>query len=350
MDSSARLLLEGVDYFQVVFTLPNQLSRLALGNRKAIYDLLFQSAWSALNQTIQSEQGYDPAALMVLHTWNQKLDAHGHVHAIVPGGGPAADGSGWRVSRRDGDRLSEGDYLVDACVLREAYRDHFLRGLNRLWAAGKLKLQEEFAVLQSAAGWKVFTAQLETIDWVSHIEPPPEDCRPDKIVKYLARYLTGGPISDSRIVAADQKQVIFLAREGKVAGGESKQVPITLSAVEFTRRWALHVLPKAYKKSRRFGGFSNARRDDYLEKCSKQLEAIEARSSTDACEFDPAEDSAELSVEESSKRCPCCGAVMILQEQSVPPRWDDVMRSWLRPPWYSPPTRRATLPISSANT
>ncbi len=55
MDSSSRLILDGVDYFQVVFTLPHDLSRLALGNRRAIYDLLFASAWSALKQTIEAE-------------------------------------------------------------------------------------------------------------------------------------------------------------------------------------------------------------------------------------------------------------------------------------------------------
>lgn len=78
LDSSSRLILDGVDYYQVVFTLPGDLSRLGLGNRRAIYDQLFASAWSALKKAIEAEQGYDAAALMVLHTWNQKLDAHPH--------------------------------------------------------------------------------------------------------------------------------------------------------------------------------------------------------------------------------------------------------------------------------
>ena len=77
IDSTKMLLLDGVDYFQVVFTLPSELSSLALGNRRKIDDLLFASAWSALKQTIGQEQGYDPAALLMLHTWNQQLEAHG---------------------------------------------------------------------------------------------------------------------------------------------------------------------------------------------------------------------------------------------------------------------------------
>ena len=75
MESASELILEGMSYYQVVFTLPNQLSRLALGNRREIYDLLFRASWSALQTQITQEQGYDPAALMVLHTWNQKLES-----------------------------------------------------------------------------------------------------------------------------------------------------------------------------------------------------------------------------------------------------------------------------------
>ena len=97
-ESTRELILEGVDHFQVVFTLPAELSSLALGNRRELYNLLFASAWKALRRTIVAEQHYDPAALMVLHTWNQKLEAHAHVHAVVAGSGPAIDGSGFAHS------------------------------------------------------------------------------------------------------------------------------------------------------------------------------------------------------------------------------------------------------------
>jgi hypothetical protein len=144
IDSAEELLLEGVRYFQVVFTLPGALSSLALGNRRVIYDLLFQAAWAALKETIEVEQGYDPAALMVLHTWSQRLESHGHVHAVVPGGGPALDGSGWVNSqRRDGSPCWNA-YLVDAVTLRRAYRRHFLAGLDRLRAERQLRLEGEF--------------------------------------------------------------------------------------------------------------------------------------------------------------------------------------------------------------
>ena len=81
-------------YYQVVFTLPSELSEMALANRTELAELLFTSAWKALRKTIRSQQDYDPAAMMVLHTWNQRMDSHWHVHALVPGAGPSLSHDG----------------------------------------------------------------------------------------------------------------------------------------------------------------------------------------------------------------------------------------------------------------
>ncbi len=308
-----------------------------LGNRRAIYDLLFTTAWSALKKTIEAEQGYDGAALMVLHTWNQKLDAHAHVHAVVPGGGPALDGSGWRVSQRAGDPTSAGYYLVDADELRCCFRDDFLVGLDRLRERGELKLEGDFGHLQADDAWRSLIKEFKSANWVSYIEPPPrEGCGPQSVLKYLARYLTGGPISDSRIVSADEHEVTFLAREGTTPGGKSKKIPITLSTPEFTRRWSLHILPKGYTKTRRYGGWSNPRREVYLEQCSKQLEAIEAQLSPDACDFSPLEDPTE-EPESPCPSCPKCGGQMILQEARNKRSWHEIMSSKACPRWYANP-------------
>ncbi|MCA9128091.1 MAG: transposase, partial [Planctomycetales bacterium] len=95
-ERAEKLFLDGVDYYQVVFTYafsdrPEQ--------RQPLGDLLFSSAWKSLWKTIGNEQGYVPAAIVVLHTWNQKLDSHWHVHAIVPGAGPEIDQEAGRPRR-----------------------------------------------------------------------------------------------------------------------------------------------------------------------------------------------------------------------------------------------------------
>ena len=89
------LILPGVNYFQLVFTMPDKLSSFSLGNRKAMYDLLLKSAWQALDELLREKFGVAPAAALVLHTWNQELDVHTHAHALVPGSFPSLDGQRW---------------------------------------------------------------------------------------------------------------------------------------------------------------------------------------------------------------------------------------------------------------
>jgi hypothetical protein len=256
------ILLEGMVYYQVVFTLPSELSRLALSNRQAIADLLFQSAWTSLRSTIRREQDYDPAAIMVLHSWNQRMDAHWHVHALVPGAGPGIRQPGWKTALPPaGSPMTEGHYLVDAENLRGNFRQRAVARLKHLRASGKLTLDGEMSYLQDDAAWRRFIEHLLSVAWVSYIEPPPsQSSHPNHVVRYLTRYLTGGPLSDGRITSADEQSVTFLAREGSKTGGERKQVPITISTQEFVRRWSLHIQPSQLTKTRYFGGWSNPRR------------------------------------------------------------------------------------------
>ena len=149
LDSTSQLLLPGITYFQVVFTIPDKLSALALGNRKEMYDLLFRAAWKTLKEVIADEQHFEAAAAMVLHTWNQMLEAHAHLHAMVPGGGPALTGDHrWIKSRRPHVKQCDGNYLCDSEELKSRFRKTFLAGLKRLHANGKLNLTGDWEFLQ----------------------------------------------------------------------------------------------------------------------------------------------------------------------------------------------------------
>jgi len=271
---------------------------------------------------------FSTTMVYLLHTWNQKLEAHGHVHAVVPGGGPSLDGSRW-IS-------TPANYLVAADALRTAYRQRFLAGLERLWRKGQLRLEGDYAALRGEEAWSEFVARLKSVEWVSYIEPPPrEGSRAENVLKYLGRYLTGGPISDGRILAADERQVTILAREGRTPGGEERQVPLTMSALEFTRRWALHVLPAGFTKTRHFGGWSNRQRGDYLERCARLLDAADAPLSDDADRFEPSE--WESADEDHDCRCPACGGKLQLVRMETRRSWRDILHSASAPFWYRPP-------------
>jgi hypothetical protein len=228
--------------------------------------------------------------------------------------------------------------LVDAVTLRQTFREHFVQGLRRLFSASTLTLEGEFAGLQQVDQQEQLLSELASLEWVSYIEPPPHaDCRPEHVLRYLARYLTGGPISDQRIISADERQVTFWAREGQVTGGERQQVPVTLSAVEFTRRWTLHILPKGYTKARRFGGWSNRRTAEYLEQSARLLDASDARLSDQSLEFDPSllEADSALGEEAHPESCPDCGTPLQTVEARPKPSWYEIMHSPHRPSWYA---------------
>lgn len=185
------LLADGVPCFQVVFTMPGELSSLTLGNRRKMFNLLFRSAWHSLKHVVENEQQFEAAAAMVLHTWNQKLDAHVHVHAVIPGGGPSLKNPGtWKAAEPPPHEPPDRGWLCDADDLRDEFRDRFLDGLRRLHRTGKLKLEDDWKHLRNEEAFNDFLAPLEQQRWVTYIQSPPTDASsPADVVKYLTRYV-----------------------------------------------------------------------------------------------------------------------------------------------------------------
>ena len=341
------MILPGVIYYQVVFTLPSDLSELALANRESIADLLFLSASKAIRKTVRTQQDYDPASMMVLHTWNQRLQPHWHVHALVPGGGPSLTGDHWKSAEAPpGATNSDGYYLVDAISLRESFRKAAISHLKRLYKNDKLKLGGKFAFLQDSQAWKTFCDGLSELEWVSFIQPPPtKSCSAEQVVRYLTRYLTGGPISDSRIVAADDEHVTFMAREGKQTGGEREQVPVTLETIEFVRRWCEHIQPEQLTKTRYFGGWCSRKRTQYQASC-RELLGLSVDAETDQAEADQSEECLESADtvspagpdDESSLECPACESRSLrLVRSTAKPSWSTVLTHFDArcPSWYA---------------
>lgn len=329
-ERASKLITPGVDHFQVIFTVPEIISTIALGNRSEITKLIFKSAWRALEKTIAAEQGYQAATLMVLHTWNQKLDAHWHVHALVPGAGPAIDGEGIRHATAP-PAFPHDHYLVDAINLRRAFRKAFLRGLESLYASGKLSFSGSVKYLQDEIAFDDLIDRLKQQEWVSHIEPPPSKLsRADHVVSYMTRYLTGGPISDHRILSADDLEVTFLARQGNHTGGDRQQVPLTLSTEEFIRRWCLHIQPHQLTKTRCFGGWANSKQQDYRERMESAL-AKETASEPTTLEL-------EATLDERRLCCESCGSKSLrLTGQQAKPSWSVLLGldSQCSPWWYA---------------
>ena len=337
-------------YFQGVFTLPRQLSPLTLGNRRVIYNLLMQSAAAAFRQRMAQERGIDAAPQLVLHTWDQRLEAHPHVHLLHPAGGLSLDGTRWiECPRIQSGKLRGKLYLVDNRQLSHCFRDKFLRVLERLHRRGDLKLTGTWAYLLNPSAWQAFVDSLRQQDWVVYLQPPPsQDAEAENLLKYLARYVTGGPISDARLISHENGEVTFWARDKSKTG---QRVPVRLSGVEFVRRWSLHILPAGFHRVRYYGGLHPSRRAAYLARCrellaersSGEAASLEAACTSPSQASDPPRDESTEPGPEATARaqtlpgvCPSCGGQLRVVWQRYERSWSDVQAAGLFPDWYLP--------------
>ena len=342
LDKAATLLLPRVIYFQVVFTLPDKLSSLILGNRRVLYRALMQAAAQSLRKRVETERGMQSAALLVLHTWNQRLEHHPHVHALVPGCGPSLDGQRWidcQMTRGTRSKPAR-PFLVDNKILGQEFRKCYLCRLKALHRSGKLKLDEKLASLQNPQAWKTFTESLSVHDWCVFIEPPPtNESTPQHVLKYLARYMTGGPISDRRLVSRENDAVTFMARSTDKTKPK-QQVPARLSGVEFTRRWSLHILPKGFTRTRCYGGYSGRYRKSFIALCHQlrpQSSADEQQTTSTETEGEQEAEKprdVECIADQRAPACPHCQQSMDPIRDTPRPSWRDLFYGPAHHAWF----------------
>ena len=244
-----------VDYYHVVFTLPAPIADLAYQNKAALYGLLFDIAAETLLRIAADPKrlGASIGTTLVLHTWGSALTHHPHVHGIVPGGGLAPDGSRW-IACRPG-------FFLPVRVLSRLFRRRFLEELQRLHEGDMLRFFGEHAVLANAAAFKAWLAPLRQCEWVVYAKRP--FAGPQAVLAYLSRYTHRVAISNSRLLAMDERGVTFRWKDYR-AKGKTRHKAMTLSPQEFMRRFLLHVLPGGFHRIRHYGLLANSNRRDKL--------------------------------------------------------------------------------------
>lgn len=252
-----------VPYFHVVFTLPQQIGRLALQNAREIYNILFRAASETL-LTIAADPKRLGAAvgfLAVLHTWGQNLHLHPHLHCVVPGGGLSPDGASWIGPKKP-------SFFLPVQVLSSRFRNLFLAYLEEAFQEGRLQFYGEMVNLAGAAAFAALCHKAKKIKWVVYAKAPFGG--PEQVLKYLARYTHRVAISNSRILSIGDGKVAFRWKD--YADGNETKV-MTLDAVEFIRRFLLHVLPGGFVRIRQFGFLANRSRREKLARCRALLGA-----------------------------------------------------------------------------
>ena len=191
-----------VGYVHIVFTMPEPLARLALANKRVVYDLLFQAAAETVRQVAANPKrlGADVGGLMVLHTWGQRLQHHPHVHCVVPMGGLAPDGTRWIHTRPR--------FFLPIPVLRTLFRGKLIAGVRAAFRHGRLHLPGSLAPPNTAGAFRAFLRSLYRQTWVVYAKPPFGS--PAHVLHYLARYTHRVAISNHRLVAITDDTVSFL--------------------------------------------------------------------------------------------------------------------------------------------
>jgi Putative transposase/Transposase zinc-binding domain len=251
-----------IPYFHCVFTLPHLLNPLAQGSPRVLYGLLFQTAAATL-QTF----GRDPKWLggelgitMVLHTWSQTLEQHIHVHCVVTGGALAPDGDRWIPTKRR-------DFLFPVKALSRMFRGKYLTALQEAYMQDRLQCAGSTAPLGDARTFQRFLAPLWQQPWVVYAKPPFASAQ--HVLSYLGRYTHRVALSNDRLVAMRDGQVVFRWRERR---HHNRPRVLTLAAEEFIRRFLLHVLPVGFTRIRHYGVVGNRCRTPKLAACRRLFE------------------------------------------------------------------------------
>lgn len=223
-----------VKYFHVVFTLPDTLNGLLAANMKVTYTALFRAAYATLDKFAKAA-GFTTGMTAVLHTWGSNLSYHPHLHCIVPAGGIGPDGK-WKHAA---NAFNKSPFLFSVRAMSKVFRAIFVRHLTKTVQIAPSTRKKLFAK-----------------EWVVYSKRP--FCKPDHVIEYLGRYSHRVAISNRRIEEVSSQKVTFQYKDYRQGG---KKKLMSLTGVEFLRRFCFHILPRGFVRIRHYGILATANRE-----------------------------------------------------------------------------------------
>ena len=314
LEARAADLLPNVQYFHVVFTIPDKLSSLALQNKRLFYGILFRAVSQTLRTISRDPKhlGAEIGFLAILHTWGQTLLHHPHIHCLIPGGGISTDSSQW---------IHCGEkFFLPVRVLSSLFQKKLLAYIKKAYKKEEWILHGKLAALKEKKHFQKFLSPLYNKDWNVYSKPPFGDSL--QVLKYLARYTHRVAISNQRLVCVQDQKVAFRWKD--YAKGNAKRV-MTLNAVEFLRRFLMHVLPSGFMHIRHYGFLANRVRKEKLSLCRQLLED-DASIQTSSPLEQPQSAIIDLMENVQSSLCPVCKIGRLSTTQSIFPLTKERLR------------------------
>ncbi len=297
------------EYFHVVFTLPEEMARVAFYNQKTVYGILFRAAAQTLLTIARDPKhlGAEIGFFGILHTWGQNLLHHPHVHFVVPGGGIGPHGQ-W-VSCRPG-------FFLPVRVLSRLFRRLFLEALRQAFRQNQLQFVGEIESLQDEAAFFAYLKPVEAAEWVVYAKPPFGGAR--QALDYLGRYSHRVALSNDRLLDVSGGQVTFQWRDYRHKDQYQSRT-MTLAAGEFIRRFLIHILPPRFQRIRYYGFLGNRFRQHKLTLCRNLLSppAAQLLPAPEQCR----EVAAALPIE--PPRCPQCHTGILIRVTLFAYRWPE---------------------------
>lgn len=231
-------------YFHAVFTVPHELNNLMFSNKRALYNLLYQSTAETLKVLAKDKRhlGAQIGFISILHTWGSNLSYHPHIHVILLGGG---------LSKEQKFISTKTGFLFPAQVVAKLFKGKFLQGLKLLYDQGQLRFSFSDVMLKYKREFNKFYTLLNDKKWVIHIKETFKGAA--NVINYLGRYTHNIAISNSRILKRTPESVTFKVKDYK----NGRPSTLTLNSTEFIRRFLMHVLPHRFVRIRHYGLLSN---------------------------------------------------------------------------------------------
>jgi hypothetical protein len=304
-------------YFHTVFTLPHELNPLILSNKRVMLNILFKSVADTLlafGKNPKNALGGKLGFIAVLHTWDQLLNDHFHLHCLIPGGAVSNDWSRWIPCKND--------YLFNEQALALIFRGKFIDRMRKAYQRGKLHFTGKCASLKTQQGFKHLIDRLYLKRWVVCAKEPIKQS--ENVLEYVARYTHRVAISNHRLVSLENREVTFTYKNRKTDKIEEK----TIEAVEFIRRFLLHQLPLGFVKIRHYGFLANRDRKKNVAKIRQLhgLPKIDKHEQESIQEMMLALTGIDISL------CPCCGEGRMKIIEEIPLYTGICANDIIRPP------------------
>ena len=246
-------------YFHVVFTVPHELNPLIVSNQQLLYDAMYHSVSSTINELTEDTKhlGAKVGYICVLHTWGSEMNYHPHIHVILLGGGLTAKNQ-WK------DKGEE--FFLPVKVLSKLFRGKYMDELKTLWENNKLEFHGTSEKYRNHFTFKELLDTCYNKKWIPHCKKTFNGAQ--SVINYLGKYTHRIAISNHRIICMDETTVTYYVKDYREEGNWKE---LTISGIEFIRRFLMHVPPKRFVRIRHYGLLCTRSKNKHLTLCRNLL-------------------------------------------------------------------------------